>query len=113
MQRASPIRMRPNHVFWVILQEEHSQHEHQNRADDPVLNERKPQNLDVAEDLAQLLIFHFGKRRIHHQDQANGDRNIGRARLKLIDELLDAGDEIAHRHTNRHRQENPQGQKAI
>ena len=68
-----------DHVLRVAAQEEDRQHEHQDGADDPVLHEREAEDLVVAEDLAQLLVLHLGQGRIHHQDQADGDGDVGGA----------------------------------
>ena len=57
------------HVFRVVpyhSQKQDCQEEHQYRPDDPVLHKRKHEHAPVAEDLAQLLVFHLGQRRVHH-----------------------------------------------
>ena len=69
----------PDHVLGIAAQEDDRQHEHQDRADDPVLEQRQAQHLPVAEDVAQFFVLHFGQRRVHHQDQADGDGDIGGA----------------------------------
>ena len=38
--------------------------------------------LRVAEDVGQFLVAHLGEGRVHHQDQADGDRHVGRADLE-------------------------------
>ena len=81
MQRARPIMIRPTMYSGIAAKEEDGQDEHQDRADDPVLHQRQRQDLAVAEDVAQFLVFHLGQRRIHHQDEADGDGDVGRARL--------------------------------
>ena len=79
------------HVLGLVAEEDDGQGEHQERSDDPVLDEGQAENLDVLEDVAELLVFHLGQGRIHHQDQADGDGDVGRARLELVDEADDAG----------------------
>ena len=64
-------------VFRIAAQEDDRQHEHQDWTNDPVLNERKGQDLLIAEDIPQLLILHLGEWRVHHQDQADRNRDIG------------------------------------
>jgi len=39
MQRARPDHDESSHVFGISAQEEHRQNEHENRADNPVLDE--------------------------------------------------------------------------
>ena len=90
----------PSHVFGIVVQEDDRQHEHQDGADDPVLQQRQAQHLPVAENLAQLVIMHFGQRRVHHQDQADGDGDVGGAnRNGLVKCLRRLGGEIAQTHT--------------
>ena len=76
MQRAKPIENQARHVLLMPGQKGDGQQEHQDRADDPVLHQGECQHLDVPEHEPQLFIFHLGQGRIHHQDQANGDRDI-------------------------------------
>ena len=68
----------------VVVQEDDRQDEHEERPDHPVLHERKAEDLVVAEDVAELLVAHLGKRRIHHHDEADGDGDVGRAHLKRL-----------------------------
>ncbi len=72
--------------------------EHQDGADDPVLNEREAQDFLVPEDLAEFLILDLGQRRVHHEDKADGNGNVGRADLEAVDEVFSALDEIPEAH---------------
>jgi hypothetical protein len=63
----------PEHVLGLVAQEEHGQAEHQDRAEDPVLKSDRPSTLRVAEDWAHLLVADLGQRRVHHQDEPDGD----------------------------------------
>ncbi len=74
-----------HHVLRVVVQEQDGQGEHQYRADQPVLHERQTENLPVAEDLAHFLVADFRQRRVHHQDQTDGDRDVGRSNLEAVD----------------------------
>ena len=97
-----------------ISQEDDRQHEHQDRADDPVLQKGDAQDLPVAEDIPKLLVADFCQGRIHHQDQADRNGDIGRAdRDSLIESLHPCRKEIAQADTNCHCQEYPQGKKTI
>ncbi len=109
-----PDHDQPGHVFGVAAQEDDRQQEHQDRADDPVLQQRQAQHLPVAEDLAQLVIMHLGQRRVHHQDQADGDGDVGGAdRNRRVERLDGLGQQKAQAHADRHGQEDPQGQVAV
>src|SRR6185369_10036080 len=50
--------------------------------------------------------------RVHHQDQAGGNGDVGGAGLEGIDEGFRAGDEIAKTDPQRHGGEDPQGQRS-
>ena len=82
----------PHHIFVVSGEKGHRQPEHQNRSDQPVLDQRQGQHLGVAEDLVQLLVAHLGQGRIHHQNQADGDGQVGGADLEGVDNLADPRD---------------------
>ena len=51
-----------------------------------VLKQRQAQDLAIPEDAAQLLVLHLGQGRIHHEDEADGNGNGGRAHLQAQDE---------------------------
>ena len=57
----------------------------------------------MSENFAQLLIAHLGERRVHHQDKADGDRNVGCPRLKVINESFNAHVQVAYEYTCGHR----------
>jgi hypothetical protein len=97
----------------IAAQENDGQEEHQDRSDDPVLEERERQDPPVPEDIAELLVPDLRQRRIHHQDQADGDGNVGRADLEALDELLDTRYDVAQPHADGHGQEDPDRQVAI
>ena len=101
------------HVFGLVAEEDDGQGEHQERPDDPVLDEGQRQDLDVLEDVAELLVLHLGQGRIHHQDEADGDGDVGRPRLELVDEADDGRDEIAQPDADGHGQEDPEGQVSV
>jgi len=77
------------------------------------LDQRQGQHLGVAKGLTQLLVLDLGKGRVHHQDKADGDRDVGGAHLELVDEILDAGHQVAQPHANRHGQKDPQCQITV
>ena len=91
-----------DHVFGIGTKKDDRKSEHQDRADDPVLDERETQDLLVPEDLAEFLILDLRKRRIHHQDKTDGDGDVGRADLKAVDEGFSSLNEISEAHAEGH-----------
>jgi|GEM_PF-3206964 len=67
------------HVIRIVPQKNNRNEKHQNRADDPVLNQGKPQYPFVPEHIAHVLVPDLGKRRIHHQNEAGRNGNVGGA----------------------------------
>jgi hypothetical protein len=104
MQRARPI---------TIAQEDDGQREHQNWTDNPVLQQRQAENFPIAEDVAQLVVVHLRQRRIHHEDEADGDWYRGRADAHAVEDGLHAGEDCTERDPGRHREKNPQREVAI
>jgi hypothetical protein len=50
---------------------------------------------------------------IHHQNEADGDGDVGRAGLELVDEADDRRDEVAESDADGHSQEDPNGQVSV
>ena len=99
-----------DHVLGFVGQEDDRQREHQDRPDDPVLNQRQAKNFPVDEDIGQFLVTDLGERWVHHQDQAQRDRNVGRSDLEGIDPILDARNVEAQADAERHGGEYPDRQ---
>ncbi len=57
------------------MQEYQCKCKHQDRPDQPVLQEREAQYALVTEDLVQLLIANARERRIHHENEARRNWN--------------------------------------
>src|SRR5208283_5819752 len=87
--------------------------EHQDGADYPVLDQRKSQDLEISEYLAQLLVLHLCKRGIHHENQADCDGNIGCPHLEIVDHVPDVWEKIAPTHADNHRQKDPESKVAV
>eukprot|EP01022_Parablepharisma_sp_SALTPOND_P017192 TRINITY_DN2694_c2_g1_i2.p1 TRINITY_DN2694_c2_g1~~TRINITY_DN2694_c2_g1_i2.p1 ORF type:complete len:569 (-),score=155.47 TRINITY_DN2694_c2_g1_i2:132-1838(-) len=102
-----------HHVLLLAREKGHGQGEHEHRANDPVLHQGQGQHLYVAEDRAQLLVAHLGQGRVHHQDQADGDGQVGGAHREMVHDLTDAGIPVAPGHPHGHGQEDPQSQEAV
>ena len=55
----------------------------------------RDKTLNFFENLGQFLVAHLGQGRIHHQDEADGDGNVGGAHLKVGQNLGKPWDEVA------------------
>ena len=102
----------PHHVFLVPGKKGDGQQKHQHGPDHPVLDQGQQEHLHIAKHLPQMLVFDLGQGRVHHQNQADGDRNVGRAHLEIVDDV-DAREEIAAHNPDEHGQKYPQGQIAV
>jgi hypothetical protein len=103
----------PDHVLRVVVQEDDREEEHDPRADQPVLDQRQPEDPVIAEHVAELLVPHLGERRIHHHDQADGDGYVGGADAEAIDERWDAFEQPAQTDPREHGEEDPERQIPI
>ena len=103
----------PHHVLRHVGQKGDGEHEHENRADDPVLDQRERQDLPIAKNPAHLFIAHLGQGRVHHQDEPDGDWDVGGAHREAIPEIGDAGPQPARADAHGHGEEDPQGQVAV
>ena len=101
------------HVGRFTAQKDDCEQEHQHGADEPVLHQREPEDALVAKDLAQLLVADLRQRRKHHDDEADGDRDVRRAGLKAVDEAGRGRNEVTDRDADRHGEEDPERQEAI
>src|ERR1019366_7680037 len=95
------------HVGRFTAKKNYRKDEHERWPNDPVLNQRQSQDPLVAENIAQFLVSNFRQRREHHDDQSDGDRNVGRPALKAIDEPGRAWDEVADPYSNCHCEKDP------
>ena len=101
------------HVVGVVGQEQHGQPEHQERSDQPVLDQGQHQHTTVGKDLRQFLVAHARQRRIHHHDQANRDWNVGAADAELVQCGRQRFELGAEQHTQGHRGQDPDRQIAV
>ncbi len=95
------------------MKQSDGQKEHQQRADHPVLHQRQQQNSFVAEHAGHLFVAHLGQRRVHHQNQADGDGDVGGAYLGTEDQLLNLRQEVPRADADNHRCKNPESKVAI
>ena len=83
--------MSPTMYSGIIAEEEQGQNKHQDGTDHPVLHEGKTQYFPVAKYPPELFIPDLGKGWVHHQNEAERDRDVGRPDLKALDKRLDPG----------------------
>ena len=96
------------HVFGFVAQKKHGEREHQDRPDHPVLDQREDQDAAVLEHSPHLFVLHLRQRRIHHQDQPDGDRDGCRADAETVEERYDAGNQVPEANSSGHGSENPE-----
>ena len=96
-----------DHVLGLVGEQDDGEQEHECRADDPVLDEREPEHFPVAEYPPHFLVSDLGQRRIHHQDQTRGDRDVGGARREPVPEVGDAGLQPSPTDPDSHGEEDP------
>ena len=108
-----PDQDEPGHVLRVVAQEDHRQREHQQRTDDPVLDQRQREDPHVPEDPADLLVADLRERRVHHQDQADRDRDRGRPHAQPVEEGDDPRDDDPEEDPADHGGEDPHRQIAV
>ncbi len=77
------------------------------------MNEREGEDSNVLEDIPKFFVFHLGQGRVHHQDEPDGDGDVGRPRLEPVDEADHRRDEIAKPDAKGHGQEDPKRQVSI
>ena len=82
-------------VLRQVGQEQPGQGEHQRRADDPVEHDGGDQQRAVRGDVADLVVADLGQHRVHHHQQADGDRQGDRADLDLRQGVVQARDQAA------------------
>ena len=103
-----------DHIFRLVAEKEHGEHEHQHGADDPVLQQREPDDFRIGENLRHLLVAHLGQRRIHHEDESRGNEQVGRAdRDRREKHHRIRNQKISRQHPRRHRCENPQREVTV
>ena len=101
-------RYQSDTVLRLVDKECRRQCKHQERANDPVLNERNGQHLLVLKYLAKLLILDLRERWVRHYNQAHSNRD-GCGSYREPNNALNYGwGTVAKRDSYRHRQKYPQ-----
>ncbi len=103
-----------HHVLGLVAQKEQRQPGHQHRPHHPVLQQGQAKHALVAEDLAQLFVANLGQRRVHHQDEPDGDGPRRRSRAAGAIQALDGVRKPeAHGDPDPHGHENPQSEVPV
>ncbi len=101
-------------VSGKVSQQQHGEQEHDHRPDDPVLEERQGEDPLVPQNDPELLVAHLGQRRVHHEDEADGDGDRRGPDLRgLVQRLHGLRPQVADGHPDGHGGEDPDGQVAI
>ena len=98
-----------HHILLVPGKERDGQKEHENGADDPVLDQRKGKNFIVSKHLPQLFVSHLrqGGYIMRISPMAIGMFVV--SDLKLVPEIDHAGEYISPAHADEHGQKDPKG----
>lgn len=102
-----PDNDQPHHILRIRAKENYGQEKHQHRPDYPVLDQAKGQDFIVPEYLAHLFITDLGQGRVHHEDEADGDGNVGGSYAEFVPEASHARIQVAPPNSNRHGKKNP------
>ena len=113
MQRARPIMMRPGHVLGIVAQEDDREREHQHGPITQFCTSESASTCLLRKTSSQLLVAHLRQRRVHHQDQADGDGDRCRADAEAVEKRHDARDEPARADPERHGGEDPDSEIAV
>ena len=101
------------HELWLVRQEQCGECEHQNRANNPILDERDREYFPIAKDAREFFVAHLRERRKHHQYEANRDRHVRGSNGHAIRDGRDVWDESPEQYACAHREKNPQREVAI
>ena len=98
----------------LVGEEDPGEREHQQRGDDPGQEERDGEEAAVPRvALAQVLVADLREDRVHHQQQAERDRQRHRPDLKAREQVVEAGDQRSEGQPTGHRQRDPQREEAV
>ncbi|MNK96962.1 hypothetical protein D3C87_1172740 [compost metagenome] len=102
-----------HHVARLIMQKHQGDDEHQYRAHQPVHHQGEGDGAAIPGHGAHGAVIHLGERRVHHQDEAYGQRHVGGSDRHRLVPLGHLGEQIANPHPNRHGDEDPEGEIAV
>lgn len=103
----------PRAVLGQIGQREPSEREHQGRAHQPVEHQRQAEHTPVGHHVAEARVLHLRQHRVHHQQQAERDRQAHGAHLHPVERVVEAGEQSAQQQPHHHRRADPHGQQAV
>jgi hypothetical protein len=96
-----------HHVFRIVLEEKECQRKHEDWPNDPVQYKGNGQDFGIPKYSWQQFIIDLCQGRIHHQNQPNSYRNVGRTLAKGVDESGNRRKQIADTNTYCHGQKYP------
>jgi len=100
-------------VVGVVGEEEPGEGEHQERPDDPVEEQGDAEEPPRAADVAQFLVLHARQDGVHHQQEAEGDRQGDGAELEAVERGGEAGNQRAEPEAERPGEDDPDRQEAV
>ena len=100
-------------VLGLVGEEDPGEREHQRRPDDPVQDQRDAEHAAVAVHRADLLVAHLREDGVHHQQQADRDRQGDGADPQRVEGVVEPGDQRSQCQAAGHREGDPQRQEAV
>ncbi len=99
-------------IVGMVGQEEPGEREHQDRPDHPVKAQGDAEEPPRAADVPQFLVLHAGEDGVHHQQEAEGDRQGDGAEPEAVEQNREPWHQRAEAEAERHRQDDPERQEA-
>ena len=100
-------------VLGQVGQEQPGQGEHQRRAEDPVQDQRADQQFAVAGDGVEAVVADLRQHRVHHDQQAEGDRQRDAVDLDGAQGVAEAGDHAPEQQAGDHGDADPDRQEPV
>ena len=101
----------------MVGEEEPGQREHEQRPDHPREEQRHAEEAPVGDAVGlratELLVVDLRQHRVHHQQQAQRDRQADRADPQLVEAVVETGDQPAEPEPDRHGERDPERQEAV
>ena len=102
-----------DHVVGVMVEEEECEGEHEDGADEPVLDEGEGEDFGIFEDIWEFFVTDFGQGGIHHEDEADGQGEVGGAEGEAVEEGFGFWEEVSEGDAQEHGEDDPEGEIAV
>ncbi|CAB4824732.1 unannotated protein [freshwater metagenome] len=97
----------------LVVEEQPREAEHEQRADDPVEEQREPVHPAAAPVGPHLPVAHLREHRVHHEQQTDRDRQRDRVHLHAVQLAVEIREDRPEREPRAHCQPDPQGEEAV